>query len=137
MEYCKDQKIAKSFLHENWSIVWYSRQSEVGSYNGFALEKKKKENKLKVVKKHLLIQLVWHEKPIKQLFSPSFVRFNTILTWVKSFLFFSVFKGGLISESFSFWLKYLKKGAKSLSWASSFLIFEPKWFFSENTLSHL
>ena len=33
-----------------------------------------------------------------------------------------IIKGGLISESFSVWIKSYKKGAKSLSWASSLYV---------------
>ena len=45
---------------------------------------------------------------------------KNIINWkINRTLYFVLFKGGLISESLSLWLKYPKIGAKSLPWAYS------------------
>ena len=46
--------------------------------------------------------------------------------WPQDIYYLIYTKGGLISESFSFWLKSPKMGAKSRSWASSLFVDSPQ-----------
>ena len=49
-------------------------------------------------------------------------QFHMLLTVLFLSILFDTAKGGLISESFSLWLKSQKKDAKSISWAFCLLV---------------